>query len=60
MAIPARVAFVALLVKDTLGLTAEKTVEQIWNNAYLQYFVGFSADINAMDHRNRFKEPLIC
>ena len=38
---PARVAFGALLIKDTLGLTDEETVEQIRENPYLQYFLGF-------------------
>ena len=38
---PARVAFGALVIKDTLGLTDEETVEQIRENPYLQYFLGF-------------------
>ena len=38
---PARVAFGALIIKETLGLTDEETVEQIRENPYLQYFLGF-------------------
>ncbi len=38
---PARVAFGALVIKETLGLTDEETVEQIRENPYLQYFLGF-------------------
>lgn len=33
---PARVAFGALIIKETLGLTDEETVEQIRENPYLQ------------------------
>ncbi len=38
---PARVAFGALVIKETLGLTDEETVEQIRENPYLQYFLGY-------------------
>ena len=38
---PARVAFGSLVIKETLGLTDEETVEQIRENPYLQYFLGF-------------------
>lgn len=38
---PARVVFVALVIKEALGLTDEETVEQIRKNPYLQYFLGF-------------------
>lgn len=38
---PARVAFGALIIKETLGLTDEETVEQIRENPYLQYFLGY-------------------
>ena len=37
----ARVAFGALLIKERLGLSDEETVEQIRENPYLQYFLGF-------------------
>jgi len=39
---PARVAFGALIIKETLGLTDEETVEQIRENPYLQYFLGYT------------------
>ena len=39
---PARVAFGALVIKETLGLTDEETVEQIRENPYLQYFLGYT------------------
>lgn len=38
---PARVAFGALIIQETLGLPDEETVEQIRENPYLQYFLGF-------------------
>lgn len=38
---PARVALGALVIKETLGLTDEETVEQIRENPYLQYFLGY-------------------
>ncbi len=38
---PARLAFGALIIKETLGISDEETVEQIRENPYLQYFVGF-------------------
>ena len=37
---PVRVAFGALFIKQRLGLTDEETVEQIRENAYMQYFLG--------------------
>ena len=37
----ARLVFGALLIKERLGLSDEKTVEQIRENPYLQYFLGF-------------------
>jgi transposase, IS5 family len=43
---PARVAFGALIIKETLGLTDEETVEQIRENPYLQYFLGFKKYTN--------------
>lgn len=39
---PARMAFGALITKETLGLTDEETVEQIRENPYLQYFLGYT------------------
>jgi transposase, IS5 family len=39
---PARVAFGALIIKETLGLADEETVEQIRENHYLQYFLGYT------------------
>ncbi len=39
---PARLAFGALIIKETLGLTDEETVEQNGENPYLQYFLGFN------------------
>ena len=38
---PARLALGALIIKETLGISDEETVEQIRENPYLQYFVGF-------------------
>ena len=40
-ALPFRVAFGALLVQAGLRLTDEETVEQIRENPYIQYFLGF-------------------
>jgi len=40
-ALPFRVAFGALLVQAKLHLTDEETVEQIRENPYIQYFLGF-------------------
>lgn len=36
-----RLAYGALLIKERLGITDEETVEQICENPYLQYFLGF-------------------
>ena len=36
-----RLAFGALFIKQRLGLTDEETVEQIRENAYMQFFLGF-------------------
>ena len=38
---PARVALGALIIKERLGITDRETVEQIRENPYLQYFLGF-------------------
>ena len=43
---PARVALGALVIKETLGLTDEETVEQIRENPYLQYFLGYKKYTN--------------
>lgn len=37
-----RVALGALIIKEKLGTSDEETVEQIRENPYLQYFLGFS------------------
>ena len=39
---PVRLAFGALFIKQLLGLTDEQTVEQIRENAYMQFFLGFA------------------
>ena len=39
----ARVALGALIIKERLGTTDRETVDQIRENPYLQYFLGFSA-----------------
>ncbi len=36
-----RIALGALIIKERLGLSDEETVEQIRENPYLQYFLGF-------------------
>jgi hypothetical protein len=38
---PARLALGALIVKERLGVSDEEAVEQIRENPYLQYFLGF-------------------
>ena len=40
-AIAARVALGALIIQEKLGLTDEEVVEQIRENPYLQYFIGY-------------------
>jgi transposase, IS5 family len=40
-ALPARVALGTLIIKERCGLTDRETVEQIRENPYLQYFLGF-------------------
>jgi hypothetical protein len=35
-------AFGALFIKQRLGLTGEETVEQVRENAYMQFFLGFA------------------
>jgi IS5 family transposase len=39
---PVRLAFGALFIRQRLGLTDEETVEQIRENAYMQFFLGFA------------------
>jgi hypothetical protein len=39
---PARLAFGTLLIKQRLGLSDEEPVEQIRENAYMQFFLGFA------------------
>jgi IS5 family transposase len=41
-ALPFRVALGSLIIKERLGITDRETVEQIKENPYLQYFLGFS------------------
>ena len=36
-----RVALGALIIKERLGTSDEETVEHIWENPYLQYFLGY-------------------
>jgi hypothetical protein len=58
------VAFGALFIKQRLGLTDEETVEQVRENPYMQFFLGFSGysskppfDPSMMVHfRKRFTE----
>jgi hypothetical protein len=40
-ALPVRIAIGALIIKERLGTSDEETVEQIRENPYLQYFLGF-------------------
>jgi IS5 family transposase len=61
---PVRLAFGALFIKQRLGLSDEETVEQIRENAYMQFFLGFGGyssktpfDPSMMVHfRKRFSE----
>ncbi len=65
---PVRLAFGALFIKQRLGLTDEETVEQIRENAYMQFFLGFAGysskapfDPSMMVHfRKRFTEEDLC
>jgi len=62
-----RLAFGALFIKQRLGLTDEETVEQIRENAYMQFFLGFAGysskapfDPSMMVHfRKRFSEETL-
>jgi len=59
-----RLAFGALFIKQRLGLSDEETVEQIRENAYMQFFLGFAGysskapfDPSMMVHfRKRFSQ----
>lgn len=61
---PVRLAFGSLYIKQRLGLTDEETVLQIQENAYMQYFLGYSGysskvpfDPSMMVHfRKRFSD----
>jgi IS5 family transposase len=61
---PVRLAFGALFIKQRLGLSDEETVEQIRENAYMQFFLGFTGysskapfDPSMMVHfRKRFSQ----
>lgn len=61
---PVRLAFGALFIRQRLGLTDEETVEQIREDAYLHYFLGFAGysskvpfDLSMMVHfRKRFSQ----
>ena len=63
----ARVGFGALLIKERLGTTDRETVEQIRENPYLQYFLGFTdySDEPAFHHsmmthfRKRFSKEVL-
>jgi len=63
-ALPSRVAFGAMVIKERLGCTDEETVEQISENPYLQFFLGYTEmlkepafDPSMMVHfRKRFKQ----
>lgn len=46
VALPVRVALGAMIIKEKCGFTDEELVEQIQENAYLQYFLGYKEFIN--------------
>lgn len=64
---PARVALGSLLIKERLGTTDRETVQQIAENPYLQYFLGFHEykDEVPFDHtlmttfRKRFSQKML-
>lgn len=66
-ALPFRVALGALIIKERLRITDRETVEQIKENPYLQYFLGFSEfiqeapfDASMLVHfRKRISDELI-
>ena len=51
-----RVALGALIIKERLGTSDEETVEQIRENPYLQYFLGFK-ELNF--RRSKITPPII-
>lgn len=73
---PARVALGALIIKERLGVSDEEAVEQIRENPYLQYFLGFhefrdEAPFDSsmfvhfrhrfsLDQLNQINEALVC
>ncbi len=65
---PFRMALGALLIKEKLKLSDEETVEQIKENPYLQYFIGFKEysadspfDPSMMVHfRKRISHEMLC
>lgn len=42
-ALPVRVALGSLIIKERLGLSDRETTQQIMENPYLQFFIGFTA-----------------
>ena len=66
-ALNSRVAFGSLIIKEKLGTSDRETVEQISENHYLQYFLGFNEykdeapfDASLMTYfRKRFSKELI-
>ena len=67
-AMSVRVALGTLIIKERLGISDEETVEQISENPYLQYFLGFEAfrqeppfDPTMLVHfRKRLSQVSIC
>ena len=66
-AMPARMAFGALLIREKLGLTDDETVEQLTENPYLQFFCGMKGfcdkppfDPSMLVHfRKRFPQDML-
>ena len=67
-AMSVRVALGSLIIKERLGVSDEETVEQISENPYLQYFLGFDGfkseppfDPSMLVHfRKRLSMELVC
>ena len=59
---PVRLAFGALFIKQRLGLTDEETVEQILEDAYMQFSLGFTGYLSktpfAPSMMVHFRKPL--
>lgn len=53
-----RIALGALIIKERLGTSDEETVQQIQENPYLQYFLGFEAyrDEPPVNGRNKLSQ----